>query len=394
MVVCPKCGSSNSPGAEACRTCGRKLLDKAKKPGVAEMANGESKQGTKGANVSGLVRCPSCNTYNEPDYSFCPLCGADLTAGSVFPDLSTTPAAPSPQPAQPQPAPAPQASAPASRPPVPAQPPATPPPAAPVRNQPPAPQQAASPVPPAAPPKPSPMQTTLGQSGAQQPSAPAGKSAPAGSPAAAAPPPAAPPASPKPLVSPSVGAQAPQASPAAPQQAQPPREAPKAPAPTPVAETEKPKAAAVGGSPSQAKAPSPSATAFGPIVCPKCSRENKASAEFCESCGERIAFSSTLIMTLPPPPKGRLRLIVDGLERGQAYELKEDNLIGRVDGDVTFPADGYMSGRHARIVQRGPNFVLKDEGSRNGTFVKIKSEVQLEPGDIIMIGRQFFRFET
>jgi pSer/pThr/pTyr-binding forkhead associated (FHA) protein len=53
-----------------------------------------------------------------------------------------------------------------------------------------------------------------------------------------------------------------------------------------------------------------------------------------------------------------------------------------------------MSGRHARIVQDGDDFVLHDEGSRNGVFVRIKKEVRLEPGDYILIGRQLFQFET
>jgi pSer/pThr/pTyr-binding forkhead associated (FHA) protein len=52
-----------------------------------------------------------------------------------------------------------------------------------------------------------------------------------------------------------------------------------------------------------------------------------------------------------------------------------------------------MSGRHARIVRRGASFVLTDEGSRNGTFIRIKGEVELKPGDVILIGKQLFRFE-
>jgi pSer/pThr/pTyr-binding forkhead associated (FHA) protein len=53
-----------------------------------------------------------------------------------------------------------------------------------------------------------------------------------------------------------------------------------------------------------------------------------------------------------------------------------------------------MSGRHARIVRRGAAFVLSDEGSRNGTFVKIKADVELKNGDMILVGKQLFRFEV
>jgi pSer/pThr/pTyr-binding forkhead associated (FHA) protein len=81
-------------------------------------------------------------------------------------------------------------------------------------------------------------------------------------------------------------------------------------------------------------------------------------------------------------------------EKGEAFDLRAETIIGRVQGDITFAHDGFMSGRHARIVQDGDDFVLHDEGSRNGVFVRIKKEVRLEPGDYILIGRQLFQFET
>ena len=69
-------------------------------------------------------------------------------------------------------------------------------------------------------------------------------------------------------------------------------------------------------------------------------------------------------------------------------------MIGRSNGEITFPHDGFMSGRHARIERRGTRFILTDEGSRNGTFVKIKGEIELNSGDTILVGKQLFRFEV
>jgi hypothetical protein len=37
---------------------------------------------------------------------------------------------------------------------------------------------------------------------------------------------------------------------------------------------------------------------------------------------------------------------------------------------------------------------LVDDDSRNGTFIRINGEVELKPGDMILIGRQLFRFEV
>jgi pSer/pThr/pTyr-binding forkhead associated (FHA) protein len=98
--------------------------------------------------------------------------------------------------------------------------------------------------------------------------------------------------------------------------------------------------------------------------------------------------------SVPAPPKGKLHLIMEGGQPGEIYDLKDETTVGRTTGDITFPHDGFMSGRHARLIRRGVSFVLIDEESRNGTFIKIKGEVELKPGDMVLIGRQLFRFEN
>ncbi|HKY06115.1 MAG TPA: FHA domain-containing protein, partial [Blastocatellia bacterium] len=81
-------------------------------------------------------------------------------------------------------------------------------------------------------------------------------------------------------------------------------------------------------------------------------------------------------------------------QQGDVYDLKDETVVGRTSGDISFPHDGFMSSRHARVVRRGSSFVLVDEGSRNGTFIKIRNEVELKPGDTVLIGKQLFRFEV
>ena len=85
---------------------------------------------------------------------------------------------------------------------------------------------------------------------------------------------------------------------------------------------------------------------------------------------------------------------MEGGQPGEVYELDADTVIGRNKGEIIFPHDGFMSGRHARIERRGASFILTDEGSRNGSFIKIKGEVELKSGDMILVGKQLFRFEV
>lgn len=148
-------------------------------------------------------------------------------------------------------------------------------------------------------------------------------------------------------------------------------------------------------------APEP-ATAHGQsmsgVLCTQCGQSNSAGSAFCASCGAPMTFGKTMVISSQrapePPPKGRLHLVMEGGQPGEVYELEDDTVIGRSNGEITFPHDGFMSGRHARIERRGASFILTDEGSRNGTFIKLKGEVELNPGDMILVGKQLFRFEV
>ncbi len=161
------------------------------------------------------------------------------------------------------------------------------------------------------------------------------------------------------------------------------------------------------------------------VVCPHCSHKSAAGSMFCANCGTKLSGQPSLApqpappmpvaptpvvkpaepeppaetmyrASVPPPPlaaQGKLYLVMEGGQQGEVYDLKDTTMVGRTGGDLSFPHDGYMSGRHAQIVHRGNDFFLSDAGSRNGTFIRIKGDVKLEPGDMILIGKQLFRFE-
>lgn len=157
--------------------------------------------------------------------------------------------------------------------------------------------------------------------------------------------------------------------------------------------------------PSQASSASPGggtevvqsvkAPAAGGAPCPQCGHQNHPGSSFCAACGTPMTVAKTIVMSsVAAKAKGRLHLIMEGGQPGEVYELEDETIVGRTGGDISFPHDGFMSGRHARIVRRDDSFILTDEESRNGTFIKIKGEVELKPGDMILIGKQLFRFDV
>jgi hypothetical protein len=129
--------------------------------------------------------------------------------------------------------------------------------------------------------------------------------------------------------------------------------------------------------------------------CGSCGSEQAAGSLFCTMCGA----SMTGAVAVPgeaaaqAKPEVFLELITDGRDDSEVYSLEfKEVVLGRVEGDVTFSHDGYMSGRHARVYERDGHYYLADENSRNGTFIRIDREVELKPGDTFLIGKQLLRF--
>lgn len=90
----------------------------------------------------------------------------------------------------------------------------------------------------------------------------------------------------------------------------------------------------------------------------------------------------------------RLVQLLEGGVSGGAFPLKEgDNLLGRENGDITFPTDGFVSGRHAILNVAPDRVILRDLGSSNGTFLRLAAPIFVESGDQFLIGRQLVRVE-
>jgi ribosomal protein L40E len=131
-------------------------------------------------------------------------------------------------------------------------------------------------------------------------------------------------------------------------------------------------------------------------VCPACGSLQSSNAVYCMNCGTSLVRSSVTRekQQTGPQKSGILKLIVEGGQVGATYQLgATETVIGRQQGDITFPHDAFMSTRHARIVERNGRYFLTDEKSRNGTYLRIYEEVNLEPNDCFLAGKQVFRFE-
>jgi len=87
-----------------------------------------------------------------------------------------------------------------------------------------------------------------------------------------------------------------------------------------------------------------------------------------------------------------------GAYGGHIFDISgAEATIGReVGSTIHLGTDNTVSRRHARILRQGDGWVIRDEGSSNGTWVNgvRVTEQPLRPGDEIQIGATFFRWEV
>lgn len=95
-----------------------------------------------------------------------------------------------------------------------------------------------------------------------------------------------------------------------------------------------------------------------------------------------------------PGYRARLVQLLEGGGTGEVVPLGAGaNAIGRETGEVAFPADRYVSGRHARIDVGESAVTLTDLGSSNGTFLRANGPTEIGPGDQVLLGMQLLRVE-
>jgi pSer/pThr/pTyr-binding forkhead associated (FHA) protein len=77
------------------------------------------------------------------------------------------------------------------------------------------------------------------------------------------------------------------------------------------------------------------------------------------------------------------------------FERKQaSTTIGRTEGDIRFPEDQFLSPLHAKLTwEDDERLVVRDLGSRNGTWVFLEGPWRLTDGDLILIGGQVLRFK-
>jgi pSer/pThr/pTyr-binding forkhead associated (FHA) protein len=135
------------------------------------------------------------------------------------------------------------------------------------------------------------------------------------------------------------------------------------------------------------------------FVCRSCSTPVPMGHKFCGRCGaavppEIMNSRTQFFGQLQAPGKAKLILIRGEGVEGLSYQLNADQHVVGKAGQLVFPDDPFVSPKHANFFYRGGTLVVRDEGSLNGVYLRVRGSVPLEPGDFFLAGEQVFRLDA
>lgn len=133
-------------------------------------------------------------------------------------------------------------------------------------------------------------------------------------------------------------------------------------------------------------------------VCNSCMTPVPSGHKFCGRCGAPVPeqilnLQVDFFSDMQNPDKARLILIRGEGMDGLSYHLKADqHLVGRT-GQLEFPDDPFVSPKHANFFYRDGKLIVRDEGSLNGVYIRVRGGVEIAPGDTFLAGEQLFRLD-
>lgn len=134
-------------------------------------------------------------------------------------------------------------------------------------------------------------------------------------------------------------------------------------------------------------------------ACPFCGQQKDPATGACACSVTASPDAAGMAPPTAPIDSGAPRLVVvQGPALGGTVTLTDaPAVIGRsAESDLPLVQDSTVSRRHASVIRQEGGYLIRDEGSSNGTFVNGQrvTEQLLRPGDEIQVGSTRIRFEA
>lgn len=95
-----------------------------------------------------------------------------------------------------------------------------------------------------------------------------------------------------------------------------------------------------------------------------------------------------------PPPFAAKLVLETGTAQGTEFALAHvENSLGGSAAHIGLGEDTFVAPHSATLAFVEDRLVLRDEGSANGVYVKVRESAALEPGDLFVAGERLLRYE-
>jgi hypothetical protein len=135
-------------------------------------------------------------------------------------------------------------------------------------------------------------------------------------------------------------------------------------------------------------------------VCPSCFTPIVMGDKFCGRCGAASPYEKEELKTeyysaTQIPGKARLFLLKGRDMEWVTYHLSSrQHVLGRSSGVIILESDNWTSPKHACFYyDDSGQLYVRDEGSLNGVFVRIRGPVDVPVGTMFAAGDRFFRID-
>ena len=134
-------------------------------------------------------------------------------------------------------------------------------------------------------------------------------------------------------------------------------------------------------------------------ICQSCMSGVPRGHKFCGRCGagtppEVVSGSTRFFSSMQDPRKARLTLIYGDDMEGVSYHLSaNEHTLGR-KGQLEFADDQFIDDRHAIFYYRNDKLVVRDEGSVNGIYIRVRDTANVAVGDLFMVGLHVLRLDA
>lgn len=128
-------------------------------------------------------------------------------------------------------------------------------------------------------------------------------------------------------------------------------------------------------------------------ICPRCGHDGQRAAGIAAS----TVFDESATNALTQP--GACFLVVEGLDAGSKFMLKQGVLVGRDSGCGVALKDPRVSQRHAHVAENAGRWTMTDLEATNGSFLvvggarrRMREPHVLRDGDEVVVGNTVLRF--